>query len=141
MTPEELMREVVAAFEKADLQPLLAAFEDETAWKSASTIQGKVCLGREYQNRAGRIEILSHISAAYHFWRFKPKEITSLGEIVWGLFEVEADYMPINKPRQQPKYIIFECAIRWHARNNKIIEHKAFFDTDTLLIQRGELPS
>jgi hypothetical protein len=71
MTPEELMREVVAAFEKADLQPLLAAIEDDTAWSSASTIQGKVCFGREYKNRAGLIETISHISEAYYFWHRK----------------------------------------------------------------------
>jgi hypothetical protein len=79
LTPEELIREVVAAFEKADLLPLLTAIEDETVWKSASAFQGKVCFGREYKNRASLIEITSPISEAYHFWRFKPKEILSQG--------------------------------------------------------------
>ena len=70
----------------------------------------------------------------------KPKEIISHGEIVWGLFEVESDYKPANKPRQRPQYIIIECAIRWRVRDHKIIEHQAFFDTASLLVQQGELP-
>jgi hypothetical protein len=61
--------------------------------------------------------------------------------MVRGQFEVEADYKPINKTRQRPKYIIFECAIRWRVRNNNVIEHKAFFDPDSLLVQQGKLPS
>jgi ketosteroid isomerase-like protein len=141
MTPEALMRRVIAAFEKADLQPLFDAVDDETVWKSASSLKNGFRFGGEYKKRAGAIDVTSHISTSYYFWHFKPKEIISHGEIVWGLFEVEADYKPSNKPRQRPKYVIFECAIRWRVRDNKIIEHQAFFDTAALLDQQGEFPN
>jgi ketosteroid isomerase-like protein len=140
MTPEALMRKVTAAFEKADLQPLFDAVDDETVWKSASSLKNGFRFGGEYKKRAGVIDVTSRISTSYYFWHFKPKEIISHGEIVWGLFEVEADYKPANKPKQRPRYVIFECAIRWRVRDNKIIEHQAFFDTASLLDQQGELP-
>jgi len=140
MTSEALMRRVMAAFEKADLQPLFDAVDDETVWKSASGLKNNFRFAGEYKKHAGVIDVTSRISTSYYFWHFKPKEIISHGEIVWGLFEVEADYRPPNKPRQRPKYVIFECAIRWRVRDNKIIEHQAFFDTAALLDQQGELP-
>jgi len=141
MTPEALMRKIAAAFEQADLQPLFDAVDDETVWKSAAGSKNHFRFGGEYKKRAGVIDVTSHISTSYYFWHFKPKEIISHGEIVWGLFDVEADYKPADKPRQRPKYVFFECALRWRVRDNKIIEHQAFFDTASLLAQQGELPN
>lgn len=139
MTPEALMRDVAEAFENSDLRPLLEAIDNEVVWKSGSTVQGFFRFGGEYTDYHGVMEVTSQIAMTYTFRRFKPKEIMSSGEIVWGLFDIEADFHEAGPDSQSAKPVQFECAIRWRVRENKIVEHQAFFDTAALLFQHGRL--
>ena len=134
MTPEALMRRVATAFEKGDLEPLFEAIDDHTVWKTASALSDMFRFGGEYKKRIGITEVLSRIATAYVFRRFEPMEIVASGEIVWGLFQVEADYRPTGKKLK------VEMAVRWRVRNGKIAEHQGFLDTASLLRQQGELP-
>lgn len=136
MDGTELMRNVVAAFEKSDLQPLIDAVHEDIVWKTASTQEGLFRFGGEYTNRAGLLVILSHISKEYTFHRFHPKEIISSGDVVWGHFDVGVFYDPKGAVTPR-KYICLEMAIRWRLKDGKIIEHQAFFDTASLLAQQG----
>jgi hypothetical protein len=76
----------------------------------------------------------------------KPREIVAAGNVVWGLFDVELDYDPsrgvddIGKSKHS-KSAELEVAIRWRLKDEKIIEHQAFFDTASLLIQQGYAPA
>ncbi len=136
MDGAELMRKVVAAFEKSDLQPLYDAIHEDIVWKTASQQDGLFRFGGEYTNRAGLLEILATLSNAYTFYCFQPKEIISSGETVWGHFDVGLYYEP--KDADQPKrHITLEMAIRWRLKDGKIIEHQGFFDTASLLVQQG----
>jgi ketosteroid isomerase-like protein len=130
---EALMRSVAKAFENGDLQPLFDALDDNVVWKTASVPDDAFRFGGQYSKRIGVTEVLSRISVAYVFRRFEPVEIVAARDLVWGLFQVEADYRPTGKP------INIEIAIRWRVKNNKIIEHQAFLDTASLLTQQGEL--
>jgi EAL domain-containing protein (putative c-di-GMP-specific phosphodiesterase class I) len=40
-----------------------------------------------------------------------------------------------NEPKRN---IALEMAIRWRLKDSKIIEHQAFFDTASLLVQQGK---
>jgi ketosteroid isomerase-like protein len=136
----KLMRDVVAAFEKSDLQPLFDAVHEDIVWKTASSQQGLFRFGGEYKNRSGLLEILASLSKDYTLYRFHPKEIISSGNIVWGHFDVGLYFDPkgASEPR---KHVRLEMAIRWRLQDGKIIEHQAFFDTASLLIQQGtEVP-
>jgi ketosteroid isomerase-like protein len=130
-----LMRKIAEAFAQADLQPLFDVIAEGVVWKSASNVEGAFIFGGTYQNRFGVLEVTSQISAAYVFRRFSPKEIVSSGDILWGLFEVEGDYLPSGRSRMR-KPFEFECAIRWRMQGKKVIEHQAFFDTHYLLRQQ-----
>jgi ketosteroid isomerase-like protein len=135
MNPEELMRTVAAAFEKSDLQPLLDALHPDVVWKSAAKSQGMFRFGGDYKNKSGATEILSQISMDYVFHRLKPKEIVTAGDVVWGVFDMEATYEPKDKAVER-RDLAFEMAIRWRLKDGKIIEHQGFFDTASLLVQQ-----
>lgn len=140
MGAEELMRTVVAAFEKSDLKPLLDALHEDVVWKSASRQEGLFSFQGEYQNRAGVTEVLSHISKDYTFHRMKPREVVAAGDVVWGLFDVEVRYDAKGKSAEA-KNVALEIAVRWRLKDGKIIEHQAFFDTAHLMLQQMPLQS
>jgi hypothetical protein len=139
MKPESLMRSVAEAFEKSDLRPLLNAIDDKCVWKSAASVAGMFRFGGQYTGHEGVVEVTSQISTTYWFYSFQPKEIVSMNDIVWGIFEVEGDFRDRQKPSGHARPIKFECAIRWRVAGNKIVEHQCFFDTAGLLLQQGQL--
>jgi ketosteroid isomerase-like protein len=137
--PEALMRKIVAAFADADLRPLFDSVDDNTVWNSGSLFEGIFRFGGRYQKRIGVFDVTLEITVVYFFRRFEPIEIVSNGEVVWGLFQVEADYVPLGQPQEAGKPVNLVLAIRWVVRNGKILEHQSFFDTAGLLAQQDEL--
>jgi ketosteroid isomerase-like protein len=138
MSPEEIVRAVVAAFAKADLKPLFDALHDDVLWQSASRPpKSPFIFGGEYRGRTGVIELVSKISTAYYFQRFAPKEIVTSGEIVWGIFDVEGSYLPPGLGSAAHRPLRFEIALRFRVRDAKILEVNSFFDTASLLVQQG----
>ena len=147
--PEELMRVVVAAFEEGDLKPLLGAVHKDIVWKAASPHTNLFRFGGVHHTREGVMDVTAQIAMDYVFRSFKPREIVAKGDVVWGLFEVEADFeFESGKPGQGLKQrsdrpeirpVKLDIAIRWRLKDGKIIEHQAFFDTASLLLQRGAL--
>jgi len=137
MRGDELMRTVTAAFVKSDLRPLMNALHDDVVWKSASKQEGLFSFQGEYRTRSGVVEVLSNISKDYTFLHMKPKEILSVGDVVWGHFDVGLCYDAKGRATK-PKSVQLDMAIRWQLKDGKIIEHQAFFDTAYLLmVQRG----
>lgn len=134
MTPEALMRSVTKAFAKGDLQPLLAIINDKTVWKSASLFGDGFRFGGQYEKRAGVVEVTSLIATTYHFRHFEPREITASGEVVWGLFDAEAEFQPTGK------ILRMDIALRWRVRDGMLLEHQGFFDTAALLAQQATKP-
>lgn len=141
MDPDELMRKVAAGFERSDLTLLLDALHEDVVWKSASKQPGMFRFGGNYQTKPGVIEALSQVTMDYTVHHMWPKEITTSGDVVWGLFDVEMAYDPMDtdpvaaSPSGQEKMITLEIAIRWRLKDGKIIEHQTFFDTASLLSQ------
>ena len=136
---EKLVKEVIEAFGQADLAPLYAALDEKIIWKAASTIRdGKFIFGGCHEGRAGVVAHLSKLQTAYFFARAEAKEIVSAGEIVWCLFEFEANYVPRDGLRVR-KPLAVEAAMRVTVRNGKILTLQTFFDTAALLVQQGEL--
>ena len=140
MDGAELMRKVVAAFEKSDLQPLYDAIHEDIVWKTASQQEGLFRFGGEYRDRPGLLAILSILSQNYTFYRFHPKEVIATGDVVWGHFDVGLFFDPKGEGKPK-KHITLEMAIRWRLKDGKIIEHQGFFDTASLLIQQGTRPA
>jgi ketosteroid isomerase-like protein len=134
----KLMRTVLAGFEKSDLRPLLDAIHDEIVWKSASRHEGIFRFHGDYINRPGVLAVLSKISRDYTFRHLKPKEVLAGGDIVWGHFDVSLLFDRKGE-RGAAKTVNLEMAIRWRLKDGKIIEHQAFFDTVSLLIQQGPI--
>ena len=134
-TPTIAMRKIARGFEQADLRPLFDVIAENVVWKSGSTVRGPFLFGGTYAGRLGVLEVTAEISAGYVFRRFMPKEIVSKGDIVWGLFQVEGDYMPRGGRPRKP--FQFECAIRWRMRDGKVVEHQSFFDTHALVQQQA----
>lgn len=136
MNHAEEMRKITAAFAKSDLQPLFDAVHDDIVWKSASGQDGLFRFSGAYRKRAGLLIVLAQLAKTYTFYRFDPKEIVECGDIVWGIFDVGLFFGP--KGTDEPKKpITLEFALRWKFRDGKLIEHQAFFDTASLLIQQG----
>jgi ketosteroid isomerase-like protein len=133
---EELMRTVVAAFEKSDLKPLYDALHDDVVWKSASKHDGLFSFAGEYKSRPGVIEVLSNISKDYTFHHMKPKEVVAARDVVWGLFDVGLCY-DAKGTSAQATNIKLDMAIRWRIKDGKIMEHQAFFDTAHLVVQQA----
>ena len=90
------------------------------------------------QDRSGVVDVTSKIAMDYTFLQFRPREILSWGDVVWGLFDVQARYQPLGQSRTS-KIINLEIALRWQIKDGKIVEHQAFFDTASLLEQQGQL--
>ena len=138
MTGEALMRRVAAGFENADLRPLFEAIDERRiVWKSASTVPGAFRFSGVFEKRVGVVQVTSQIFASYAFRRMHLKEVTTSGDIVWGLVEVEADYWAPGEPPEAARPVQFECAVRWRLRSDKIVEHQCFFDTEALAVQQG----
>lgn len=136
MDGADLMRKVVAGFEKSELQPLLDALHEDIVWKTASRQEGQFRFNGHYKGRAGVLEVVSQIAMAYTFHRFQPREIIASGDVVWGLFDVSLSFD--QKGRSEPaKSMHLEIALRWQLEDGKIIEHQGFFDTASLLAQQG----
>jgi len=140
MTGERLMRRIAEAFEQGDLRPLFAAIDDRVMWKSGATAAGPFCFGGIYRRRLGIVKVTSEIAAGYHFRKFRPTDISTSGDIVWGLFDVEGDYKPPHERPGSGRPFKMEIAVRWRLRGEKIIEHQGFFDTNSLLRQQAERP-
>jgi len=101
MDGAELMREVVAAFEKSDLQLLFDAIHEDIVWKTASNQVGLFRFGGEYRNRAGLLVLLASLSQEYTFYRFQPKEIIATGDIVWAILTSAYFMIPRVKANQE----------------------------------------
>ncbi len=130
-----MMRKIAAAFEKSDLRPLLDAIHEDIVWKSASNEVGLFRFHGEYKARTGVLDVLSQISMDYSFDHMKPLEIIASGDVVWGHFDVGIVYQPMDR-RVSPEVINMEMVIRWRLKDDKIIEHQAFFDTASVLVQQ-----
>lgn len=137
MGGETLMRKVVAAFARSDLQPLWDALHDDVVWKSPSKQEGLFSFHGEYRNRSGVNQLLSFLSKDYTFRRMEPKEILSLGDVVWGYFDAELCY-DAKGTGAPPRTVQLDMAIRWRLKDGKIIEHQAFFDTAYLMAQQSK---
>jgi len=116
---------------------LVAAADANIVWKSGATKKGPFRFGGTYEKTPGLLEVLLEISTRYTFRRFEPKEIVCSGELVFGLFDVELDYRNSADGRLEPKPVATEFVLRWRVRDNKILEHQAFFDTASMLVQQG----
>jgi len=134
------MRSVVEAFGNADFRPLLDALDENVVWKSAATQKdGPFRFGGAYVGKASVIELLSRLSTAYFFKNVAAKEIISSGEVLWGLFDLEATYLPVDHSASSPKPLQIEMAMRWRVRGGKIVEVSSFLDTALLLaLQRQQ---
>ena len=86
------------------------------------------------------MEHLVRIATGYNFNQIAILDITSKGETVWGLFDVQGTYTPEGGSRRARRPLKFEIAIRWRVRNDKIVEHQAFFDTAELISQQEGEP-
>jgi ketosteroid isomerase-like protein len=142
MDPEELMRHIIESFERTDLEPLIEALHDDVVWKSASKQENVFRFGGDYYNKLGVLDALSDILMDYTVHHIRAREIVSVGDVVWGLFDVELDYdnargMDAIGKSEQSRAVELEVAIRWRIKEGKIIEHQSFFDTASLLIQQG----
>jgi len=137
MSGEDLMRTIMAAFEKSDLRPLLNALHEDVVWRSASKQDGPFSFQGDYRNRSGIVEVLSNISKDYTFLHVRAKEVLAIGDVVWGHFDVGLRYDAKGRA-SETKIVQLDMAIRWRLKDGKIIEHQAFFDTAHLLmVQRG----
>jgi ketosteroid isomerase-like protein len=131
------MRTVTSAFATADLRPLLDAIDEDVVWRSASHEEGLFCFGGVYRQRVGVMELTSKIASRYSFQRLNPIEVTSTGDVVWGRFKAELDYL-MEGPGLVKCPLELEMTFRWLMRNGKIVEHQGYFDTARILIQQSE---
>lgn len=137
MTPaEELMRTVTQAFAEGNLGPLMGAIHEDIVWKAASGQANLFRFGGTHKARAGVVNVTSNIAMDYTFRRFEPREIVGKADVAWGLFDAEIVYNPLGRGKT-PRIVTLEIAIRWRLKDGKIIEHQAFFDTQSLLAQTG----
>jgi ketosteroid isomerase-like protein len=127
-----LMERVAGAFRDGDLRPMLEAIDDNVVWTESAPADF-FRFGGTHRRRPGVIEVEALVFATYLFHRFDPVEIVTSGEIVWGLFRVEALHRPTDR------MVKTDYAVRWRVRNGKIVEHQAFYDTAALLLQQGQL--
>jgi ketosteroid isomerase-like protein len=142
MTPEALMRMVADALDRGDPQVLLDALDEDIVWKTGATQRGFFAFGGTYNGSAGVRRMLANFSQNFRYTRVNPREVISSGEIVWGHFYVELERLTENSVKSSAaKRVSTEMAIRWRMRNNKIVEHQAFFDTATLLFSPHPVPS
>lgn len=130
MNAEKFMRDIMAAFAQADLRPLLAALDEHVAWKTAYGMMGPVGSQLGHQGRLAAVEALSNLARDYTFQRVTPREVTAIGDIVWGIFET---VVCPNRGGGMP--VQFDMAIRWRLSDGKIVEHQAFYHTAALLDQ------
>jgi len=131
-----LMRDVVAAFEKSDMQPLFDAIHEDIVWKAASFQEGVFRFGGEYKGRAGVQAVMGALSQAYHFYKFVPKDVIASSDVVWGHFDVSLLFDP-KREGEAKRHATLDMAFRWKLKDGKIIEHQGYFDTAALLAQQG----
>jgi ketosteroid isomerase-like protein len=129
---KSLMTEVARAFKEGDMRPLLEAIDDDVVWVETAPPEF-FRFGGTRLKRAGVIEAEAHIFANYLFRRFDPIDIVAMGDVVWGLFRVEALHRPTGK------VVKTDYASRWRMRDGKIVEHQGLFDSATVLMQQGDI--
>jgi ketosteroid isomerase-like protein len=128
----DLMLSVVAALKDGDLDPLFAALSPDVIWTSTAP-PAFFRFGGTHRGLAGMREYTALLFSRYHYTRFAPRNITAMGDQVWGLFDVEALHQTSGR------YVRYDMAIHWTVVNGKITRHQGFFDTASVLIQQGDL--
>jgi len=134
---EQLMRSVTGALGKNDFSPFLAALHDDVVWVSAAEAGGPFRFGGEYRTRMGVEYGLSRVRAGYVIKKFDVKEIIAGKDAVWGLFDAELLYAPYLMTWIPSQEISIEMAIRWKLKDDRIIEHRSFFDTALFFVKHG----
>ena len=135
------MPSVAQALERGNTQALFDALDEEVVWTTGAKQKGYFPFGGTYKGHRGVEEMLAHFAKRFRYNRIAPREIDSFGDIVWGIFDVELESSETSfLPGSTPAAISTVMAIRWRLRNNKIVEHQAFFDTATLLLAPIAVP-
>lgn len=129
---KNLMLSVTAAWKEGDMAPLLAALHPHVVWR-ATAPREFFRFGGTHNGIVGVREYIALHASRYHLTRFHPKLISTNGDQVWGLFEIEALHLPSGK------YVSSDCSIRWIVKDGLIIEHQGIFDTASVLMQQGVL--
>jgi ketosteroid isomerase-like protein len=129
---ESLMLSVLAAFKDGNLGPLFEALSPDVVWTAAAPKE-YFRFGGTHQGIAGMTEYTALLFSRYHFTRFRPRLVAAKGELVWGVFEVEALHQPNGR------YVRFDISIHWTLKDGKITRHLGFFDTASVLMQQGDL--
>jgi len=129
MAPEQLLRTVVQALQRADFKPLYDAIGDDVVWKSAATMKGFFRFGGQYTGREGIEELIKEVETDYIVRSITPKEIVSRDDVTWGLFWADLFYKPTSSQ------VCFDWAVRWRTRDGKLVEHQAFIDTAAVLVR------
>jgi ketosteroid isomerase-like protein len=136
MNGDVLMKRVAAGFEVADLRLLFDAIDDEIVWKSAMKSVGPFRFGGIYHGRNGIVQVMSQVAAAYTIRHFKPQEIVSSGDTVWGLFGFEGLHRAAGGAAEAVRPVRFDFAARWRLRRGRVVEHQGFFDTYSAYLQQ-----
>jgi ketosteroid isomerase-like protein len=135
---ERVMVTILEAWGQANLAPILDALDENVVWKSGvSSKDNAFGFGGVYRGPGNVLALLSKLSTQYFFQRFVAREIHSTGEMVWGLFDVTASFVPPGGSVRNRKAIALEIAFFWRIRDGKILEAQNFFDTASLLQQQG----
>jgi ketosteroid isomerase-like protein len=129
-----MMEAVMHAYKEGDLRPLLDAIDDNVVWKETVPVDF-FRFGGTRRQRKGVTEAQAQIFSEYLFRRFEPLEIIATGDVVWGLYRVEATHLPSGKA------VSSDYAMRWRVRGGKIVEHQGFFDSAGVLMQQGQIPA
>ena len=128
------IRRVLAAYAEGDLEPLLAAFDDDVEWHS-NALTGHYRFGGPHKGKAGLCEGLSVLAADYTLHRYEVRELVGEGDVIWALCDVAATHSRSGRPVSIP------LVSRWQFGGGKVIAFSEYFDTAAVLAQEGRLPA
>jgi len=131
---KELMERVIRSYAEGDLRPLFEAVDENVIWITSSPGTDFLPFGGTYFRSVGVSLASAEVFSTYQFQQFEPVEIVTQGDVVWGLFRIEALHHPSGN------IVHADYAMRWCVRFGRIVHHQGFLDTAALLLQQGEVP-
>jgi uncharacterized protein len=123
----KLVKDAYAAFQRGDIQAVLATLSDDVEWQAVIGTEGVVPTSGLRRGRAGVGEFFQQLSASTAFDAFEPREFIAQGDQVAVIGRYKGKALTTGKAYDSEWVMVFTV------RNGKVVRFREFADSRQLV--------
>jgi uncharacterized protein len=123
----KLVKDAYAAFQRGDIQAVLATLSDDVEWQAVIGTEGVVPTSGLRRGRAGVGEFFQQLSTSTTFEAFEPREFIAQGDQVAVIGRYKGKALPTGKLYDSEWVMVFTV------RNGKVVRFREFADSRQLV--------